>query len=496
MLQNDDLFELIHSLTKAEKRYFKLFCDTQGKEAVKKYLDIFDAINRMEVYEKESLERKFENLGPAKTKLIDKILESMRAHYVGKDFELDLNDLLFQAKFLRSRKLYDRSLKALKKAEANGEKFEIWEVLLKANELRRMIVKEVQKKGYENEVAQLRKQREELLEKIMVETRYFNLVDDLLIRVRQKTATRTEAEVREIREVMSEPLFQTEQLAVSFRAKKDFYFARYLAFQAIGEKSKAHDASISLINWWENHPHFIEHQGASYKITLSNHLNSCHSVGDYSSFPQILEKIKSRPVESLDEEAEVFQNISFLELIYLVNQKFYDRACNLAQDIESGLARYASKINPAREMAFKHNLAVAFFVAQRPGEALSWINQIPTDPHFSVRNDIQDFALIFKLILQLEKNGHVDDYMLRNSKRALKNRRNLFPFEDIVFRILERIGNITSKTEEATFLADSLNEIIALNQVSGNQNNFGLAEIIHWLELKTGKSSSPVGPVN
>src|SRR5690606_18709603 len=51
MARIDPLFELVRSLTKSEKRYFKLFAQMQGKD--KKYLLLFDAIDRLEEYDED-----------------------------------------------------------------------------------------------------------------------------------------------------------------------------------------------------------------------------------------------------------------------------------------------------------------------------------------------------------------------------------------------------------------------------------------------------------
>ena len=61
MRYNADLFELIKSLTKSEKRYFKVYSAQQTKNNSNNYILLFDAIDRQEVYNEEKIKRKFRN---------------------------------------------------------------------------------------------------------------------------------------------------------------------------------------------------------------------------------------------------------------------------------------------------------------------------------------------------------------------------------------------------------------------------------------------------
>lgn len=51
----DELPRLIQSLTKSEKRYFKMFTSLQSGE--KSYLKLFDAIEKMEEYDEEKIKK-------------------------------------------------------------------------------------------------------------------------------------------------------------------------------------------------------------------------------------------------------------------------------------------------------------------------------------------------------------------------------------------------------------------------------------------------------
>ena len=53
MSKKDHLFELIQSLDKSEKRYFKLAFSDQVKD--KKYIKLFDVLERTEIYDEKKI---------------------------------------------------------------------------------------------------------------------------------------------------------------------------------------------------------------------------------------------------------------------------------------------------------------------------------------------------------------------------------------------------------------------------------------------------------
>ena len=62
---SDDLFYLIKSLTKSEKRSFKLFASTTevGKKSI--YIDVFDAIEKQKKYDEKNIHFDFSSKSEA-----------------------------------------------------------------------------------------------------------------------------------------------------------------------------------------------------------------------------------------------------------------------------------------------------------------------------------------------------------------------------------------------------------------------------------------------
>ncbi|MBL7975243.1 MAG: hypothetical protein JNJ85_10040, partial [Candidatus Kapabacteria bacterium] len=95
--ENDELFELIHSLSKAERRYFKLHFEGNAHSDVQKYTRLFDAIAAMNVFDKSALEKKFKGeqiikyYSKTKAYMVDAILDALRAFRRGQSPVDDIN---------------------------------------------------------------------------------------------------------------------------------------------------------------------------------------------------------------------------------------------------------------------------------------------------------------------------------------------------------------------------------------------------------------------
>jgi hypothetical protein len=91
MKKRDDLFKLIKSLTRNEKGYFKKFSKINSSETSSSYMILFDAVDRMKVYNEATLKKAMEGhiqitaLSTLKNYLYDLILRSLRNYYENTD---------------------------------------------------------------------------------------------------------------------------------------------------------------------------------------------------------------------------------------------------------------------------------------------------------------------------------------------------------------------------------------------------------------------------
>ena len=102
-LSTEAIFILVKSLERGEKRNFKLYVKRNSASADLKTIQLFDALDKMKVYDEEELLRKNESiskqqLSNLKAHLYDQVLSSLRVVKQSENIDLQIHEQLDHAK--------------------------------------------------------------------------------------------------------------------------------------------------------------------------------------------------------------------------------------------------------------------------------------------------------------------------------------------------------------------------------------------------------------
>ena len=135
MAKKGNLFLFIKSLSKSEKRYFRIYAGMSGKEA--NYLRLFDAIEGQEEYNEAEIRKKFKGekfvsqLHVTKIYLTELILKALRNYHSDTSVHSKLLDLIKDIELLFDKELYDLCYYKIMKAEELAGKYEELALLTK-----------------------------------------------------------------------------------------------------------------------------------------------------------------------------------------------------------------------------------------------------------------------------------------------------------------------------------------------------------------------------
>ena len=133
-----DLFHLIRSMSKSEKRYSKMESKKAG-DKTSNHIKLFDAINKMEEYDEDILKRKLKketfvkHLSAEKRYLYQAILKSIRNFRGDQSIFAQIKSLVIDANYLQERSLYSQAKNMLNKAEKLAKKIDDTISLLEIN---------------------------------------------------------------------------------------------------------------------------------------------------------------------------------------------------------------------------------------------------------------------------------------------------------------------------------------------------------------------------
>ena len=123
MTPSTNLFDIIHSLTASEKRYFKIFSSTHIIGFKNNYEKLFNAFCELpadQPYDEAAFKKKLtakrwtKNFAVEKKVLEDILMKAMRAYNAEKSSEGALNDIIANVHFLYNKGLVNAANKELR----------------------------------------------------------------------------------------------------------------------------------------------------------------------------------------------------------------------------------------------------------------------------------------------------------------------------------------------------------------------------------------------
>lgn len=429
MKPTNHLFLLIKSLSDAEKRYFKLFAnryETSGKRVYEKLFDALDNWPNPDYDEKQFLSvhraKAFvKYFADEKLNLQELIMKAMRIMYTEDSIDHRIGELLADEDFFRKKRLNDLRAKALDKAKRLAYQYERHHSLLTILEREASMRFEWNQEALLKFYDEIGDEEQAVLKCINNEIELKRIYDRLFIQVRINTKLGGGQIQAVSNEAISHPAIANHIAGQSFVADGYFYKIMSLYCRVNGDAQQhMHYAKLSFGLFEHEYPHQKETNTVAYRVVLFNYLNACFVAGQLDVFPQLLEKVKALKPSDVDEEGEQWQNIVHLELIYLLNTAQLDKAIEMAPAISSGLKKYQSKVNAARQLAITYNLAAAFFVSGQWNKAMDCYNSIIADTSNS-RTDLKENAELLTLLVHYELDNLVLlDSLITNTRRRLR----------------------------------------------------------------------------
>lgn len=233
MKPSSELYDLIHSMTKSEKRYFKLFASLQSGD--KNYLKIFDTLESQKVFNEEELKEKFKNetfikhLPSEKNHLYNNILKSLRNFHSDKSASNQLQEQLRNIEILFKKALYKQCDKLIKKAKKLAYKYEKYYYLLDIIDWEKLLLEEKYQQGiFDRQMKELVDEEAECVEKLNNLAEYHMLYSKILYVYRRQGFIRTNEDLQLVMEVQNHPLIKGKGTAKSVKATTACYFIQGL----------------------------------------------------------------------------------------------------------------------------------------------------------------------------------------------------------------------------------------------------------------------------
>lgn len=491
---SDNLFQLIKSLSKTEKRYFKRFASIHIKGNSNNYIRLFDAIDKQKEYNEAKIlklfkEEKFiKHLSSEKVYLFNQILRSLRNFYSESLIDVSLKGMFQDVNILYSKRLFEPCIRILSKIKKLAYESERFLIVLEAMALELGIIQD------QNNMEECNKyiEHEFNTEKELLK-KYSNLRDYVLLNSKFFFLSRVKGSAygksaSAYLKMMNTPLLKNESLALSFQSK---IFFNHINGGCAIIKNNFNEAYLyykKVLEHTERYPQVSKRQ-LNYIFTLYNFLLSCLLSNKHEEFLLNLRKLKAIIPDTKGNEAIIFYCIHNLEVTFYFYTGWYVEP-NLPKLIEKGLKKYHNKITKANQLQLIYSNACIYLTNSEYTESLKYLNMLLNDNFLSLREDIQVAARILNLIVHWElKHEELLPYLTRSTYHFLRKKELLYEYETILLNFIkQKLFRVFTRAEFKNSLKTLQRH---LNRIAGNplKNILYFDILSYWIESKVSNKS-------
>ena len=488
----DELFQLIKSLDKGEKRYFKLNVKRSDGEDLK-IVTLFDALDKMDEYDEAFLLKKNKSiskqqLSNLKASLYRQILSSLRLTKDEDNIDIQLNEQMGYARILYNKGLYHQSLKVLNKIKQTAKAAHQLTFQMQAIFFEKKIESLHITRSMENRAEALAHESEELTSHLSLLNKFSNLSLQLYSWYIKMGHARDEKDVAAVK------MFFEANLPVYNLSQIGFYEKMYL-YQSycwysfiLQDLLMYYRYTQKWVDLFNMHPEMIKVETGQYIKAMHNLLSAHFDLNNYNKFAAALKQFEQFAQSA---EAESNANNRIQNFVYLniarINKHFlngtFTEGLQLVPYIEEKLEEYKLQLDRHRALVFYYKIASLYFGSGDSATAIDYLNKI-INLKVDLRTDLQCYARLLHLIAHYEL-GNYDllEYLIKSVYRFMANMKNLSVVEEEIFKFLRK--SFTLKTSQVIPAFKALKE--KLERYQGNPletRSFMYLDIISWLESK------------
>ncbi|MCC9135161.1 hypothetical protein ACFSKU_12495 [Pontibacter silvestris] len=490
----DPVFQLVKSLTRSEKRHFRLFANRQGSSEGLKFLQLFDEIDHQDVFNEEKILQqvpaiKKAQLANLKANLYKHLLASLRLYHTNQNMDIQLHEQLDYARVLYNRGFYQQSLKMLEKVKVLAMQSEMPHIALEAINFEKKIESQYITRSLRGRAENLSEEAIDIATRVTLIHQLSNVALRLYGLYLKVGLARNQEEYDSITDFFQKSLPAVNLQKAGFFEKLYYYQSHVWYYTIIQDFKACYRYAQKWVDLFELNPDMKNKQPMLYIKGLHNLLATLYNLLYYSKFKVVLQQLEGFAASkdrrsSPNTEMLLFQYIYTNKLNALFMEGQFGEGKKIIPEILDKLQEFQNHLDPHRVLVFYFKIASLYFGSGDNYKAIEYLNKIIHYKNQSLREDIQCFARILNLIAHYEAGeDEALDYQIRSVYHYLGKMNNQQQMQIEIFRFLRNLGNIAPHQLRDAFikLKEKLNEI---SQNPLERRPFLYLDIISWLESK------------
>lgn len=490
---NDPLYLLVKSLSKSEKRNFKLYVNRLQSNEDSKFIVLFDILDKQNEYNEEKIFQKAidiskSQLSNLKAHLYRQILQSLRLNASNQDLDIYLREQIDYAKLLYNKGLYNQSLKMLDKAKVTATEFEKNALLLEILEFEKHIEGQYITRSIDSTSEEITTSSSLLNKKIVGTNNFSNLGIRLYGLYLRTSHVRNEKDYMFVSEFFKSnlPAYNIDQL--SFFEKLYLYQSYVWYNYIVQDFLTCYKYASKWVDLFEENQHLIPVYADLYLKGLHNLMAALFFINHKPKFNETILKLEKLGAEEFiinneNNSVLLFQYLYINKINYHFMNGDFSGGLYLVDKIEEGLERYTKKIDDNRILNFYYKIGCLFFGSGDNVNAIKYLNKV-INHTAQIRGDIHSFSRILKLIALYEMgNMEMVEYQLKSVYRFLYKLEEMNQVQQYIINFLRKVPSMDTVSVKKEFIKLRTN-LIKLQQDPYEKRAFLYLDIISWLTCK------------
>ena len=491
--QKENLFILIKSMSKSEKRQFKLYAGRVGANQHAKFLYLFNLLDRAKTYdEKEILKKNFvtkQQLSNLKAHLYRQILISLRMTPAIQNERMQIREQLDFATVLYQKGLYKQSLKILDKAKTIANRYEEKYAAFEIVELEKVIESQYITRSMSNRAEALIHDASYLAAENQLCSDLSNLSLQLYERLIKAGYAKSDEEFREVTKFFFERLPKVEYEQLGFRERMWFCKAHVWYGLITQDFLASFKFATRWVELFDEFPRMIPSHPVFY-LKANNFLLEALALLKYPSrFKKVLNKMQLVIDSPTFPKNDNIMALSFLYSytnrlnLYFLEGRFR-KGLVIIPEIIDQIELYKNQIDPHHVMLLYYKVACLYFGADEHQNAIHYLKKIIENKDLKMREDLLCFARVLSLFSHYEAGYDYDlDKHIRDTYKFLLKMDDLHEVQKSMIVFIRRLGDIFPHELKKHFKALHI-ELKQYEDDPYERRAFLYLDILSWLESR------------
>lgn len=493
MEKTDALFLLVKSLTKSEKRQFKLYAGRLGGKSEKNFIALFSILDKLEEFdEKQILQKtniKKQQLSNSKAHLYRQILVSLKLNPIHQNVKNQVREQLDFATILYNKGLHKQSLKVLDKAKAVALQNEDTNLAFSIVELEKVVESQYITRSLSSRADDLIQQSRGLGERTLLLSKLSNLSLQLYSMLLQKGYVRNDIDFEEVKRFFasSMPEYDIRKLGI---IEKLYLYKAYLWYSLIVQDFvSSYRYAQKWVDLFVENPEMKRTNPVFYLKGINYLLESLFLIQYRTKFKSTLQYFE----EELDGHKfllnENTESLAFLYLylnklnLYFLEGKF-SHGLELIPEVLEKMETYRVKIDEHHIMVFYYKFASLYFGSSQYEQCIFYLEKIIRNKQLGMREDLLCFSRILNLVAHYEAGMDQNlEALIKSTYKFLIKMNELHEVQKRFITFLRNLSNIYPHELKSAF-KDLHRELKNFEHHPYEKRSFMYLDIISWLESK------------